>query len=182
LGIQPKLGSRFYLNSTVTCSSWSPLYSSTYSTTSADGSLQIWGMSDPSDKPALEVMTSSSDLLCCDWNKFNPNLIMTGSSDGSICGWDLRSLVGPVSVMRGHKKAVNRVKCSPHSEGTTASVSCDQMTKIWDQEDDTLGSDPLLLSIRNHSDSVCGLDFNPALKGQIVDCGWDQIISLFFIK
>jgi peroxin-7 len=82
------------------------------------------------------------EVLSCEWNKYNPNLLLTGSVDKEIRAWvrlpprciaaaayappvvqDIRKAVEPVRVMRGHQFAVRRLKCSPHNERTVLSAS-----------------------------------------------------------
>ena len=93
------------------------------------------------------------EILTCDWNKYNENILVTGSVDKPIRVWvraalpmslfafffsytltpcltyshprsqDLRAPEQELSVLRGHSYAVRRVKCSPHDEHVIASCS-----------------------------------------------------------
>ena len=68
-------------------------------------------------------MAHRNEVLTCDWNKYDENIIITGSVDRSIAIWDLRNSYQPMATLNGHDLAVRRVKCSPHSGSIIGSVS-----------------------------------------------------------
>ena len=86
----------------------------------ADGRLLVSDLYKSS--PALE-MQHGSEVLCCDWDKYNPQLIATGSVDRLVRFWDIRNPSVPVSVLSGHSLAVRRVKCHPHVPNEVVSCS-----------------------------------------------------------
>lgn len=62
------------------------------------------------------------EVLTCDWNKYNPNIIATGSVDRTLRIWDLRSQ-RMLHCLKGHEFAVRRIKMSPHRETVVASAA-----------------------------------------------------------
>lgn len=40
------------------------------------------------------------EVLSCDWNKYNQNLVVTSSTDCNIYGWDLRQPSQSVFVLQ----------------------------------------------------------------------------------
>lgn len=181
----PKNGS-----SEVNSSTWSSLLSSTFASASSDGVLRVWNCKECPDKANLELKSCSSALNTCDWSKKNSNVLVTGSALGNIVGWDIRSPSGPLFVVQEHRRAVKKIKFSPHSETVFASVSCDNSTKIFDYSKCSSNSSSalsskhpcLLTTFKHHSDSVFGVDFNHSIRDEIVDCGRDSLVYLYSIN
>lgn len=69
------------------------------------------------------VQAHYTEILSCDWNKYEDNIVVTGSVDKTIKIWDLRRPQRELATLSGHSLAVRRVKCSPHFGGVIASCS-----------------------------------------------------------
>lgn len=167
------------------CVSWSPTIPGTFCSSSSDGSLNVYDLNEPSSsmKGAIKIPASNSELLSCDWNKYNQNIIVTSSVDGLINGFDIRFPSSPpLFVLPGHSRAIKRVKCSPFKESIIASVSYDFTTRIWDVNHLNANVSPLVLTMQNHTEFVYGLDFSIHQPDVLVDCAWDQsvVISSLF--
>jgi len=125
------------------------------------------------------------EILTCDWNKYQENLLVTGSVDKSIKLWDLRSPNKEILTLVGHGYAVRKVKCSPHYSNVIGSVSYDMTTRFWDT---TKGSENFvnnqsenLFVYDRHTEFVAGLDFNIFVEGLVASCSWDEIVHLFTV-
>ena len=69
------------------------------------------------------IKAHNFEILTCDWNKYNENIVVTGSVDKTIKIWDLRNPEQELNVLKGHTYGVRRVKCSPHDESVIGSCS-----------------------------------------------------------
>lgn len=99
----------------------------------------------------------------------------TGGSEGLIKIWDIRHFSNPLFEVQSGCTAVRRIKYSCHKRNALASVSYDGITRIWDF-DQSLNS---IENVQNHVDSAFGLDWNPFISNQLVDCGWDSFVHVF---
>lgn len=120
-------------NSLIYCANFSPLIANLISTVSTDGNLNLWNSLDFSgtSKPLMTIAAhEDAEVLCCEWNKFDRNVLVTGGSDGLIRGWDLRNLRGHVfELSTDSERAVRRISFSPHSSAYLASANFDFTTK-----------------------------------------------------
>lgn len=157
----------------VYCAMWSPLLSGCFATTSGDGMLRIWDIKQPGH-PSIQCKVHSTDVLSCDWCKYNKDIIVTSGAEGLIKGWDVRNIHKPIFQLVGHEYAVRRVKFSPHEESVLCSVSYDLTTRFWNWN----VPEPFQ-TIQHHTEFVYGLDFNIHVPNEIADCGWDESIHVF---
>lgn len=162
------------------CVSWSPIIPRTFCSSNSDGSLKVYDLNDPSikNKGAINIPSSKSELLSCDWNKYNQNIIVTSSVDGFINGFDIRSPFTPLFVLSGHSRAIKKIKCSPFKENIIASVSYDFTTRVWDLNNCNKPLSPLIITMQNHTEFVYGLDFSLHHPDVLVDCSWDQSVVI----
>lgn len=165
------------------CVSWSPIIPRTFCSSNSDGSLKVYDLNDPSIKNntthgIININASKSELLSCDWNKYNQNIIVTSSVDGLINAFDIRSPIAPLFVLPGHSRAIKKVKCSPFKENIIASVSYDFTTRIWDFNNCNKPLSPLIITMKNHTEFVYGLDWSLHHPDVIVDCSWDQSVVI----
>ena len=58
----------------------------------------------------MVVPAHSSEVLTCDWSKYEEFVVVTGGVDRLIKFWDLRNATAPVCVASGHGQAVKNVK------------------------------------------------------------------------
>ncbi len=62
-------------------------------------------------RPVRDVQASPTEVLSCDWNKYDSGLIVTGGKDMGVRVWDLRGTTGKtVRELRGHTLAVREVQ------------------------------------------------------------------------
>lgn len=153
--------------------SWAPRNAGIFCSTSADGKLCIWDIRTPNNnQPSVLVQVSSTELLCADWSKYDVNLVATGSVDATVSLWDIRNVRIRQQTFF-HKKAVRKVKFSPFIAHALASVSYDFTTQIYD-----LVGHRVDFCLMNHSEFAYGLDWNIHRLGELVDCGWDHMITV----
>ncbi|XP_067126139.1 peroxisomal targeting signal 2 receptor-like [Centruroides vittatus] len=157
----------------VNCVTWSPHFPGCFASVSGDGMMRIWDLKQP-NYPGSQFQAHSTDVLSCDWCKYNKNIIATGGADGLIRGWDIRHAQQPIFQLTGHKYAVRRVKFSPTEESILYSVSYDLITGMW-HWDNYLP----IHAFPNHREFVYGLDCNAHVPQQIADCGWDETVVVF---
>ena len=109
----------------VYAASWSPREPKILATCGQDGFLHIFDLRAKELRPTSSIrarwvspslmlvsleadLDSETDLLFCDWNKYDP-LVATAGKNSSIGIWDTRQMTRPVSQLRGHKLAVRKV-------------------------------------------------------------------------
>lgn len=107
--------------------SLSPLIPNTFASVSADGFLKIWNVFNK-DRP-VACLQSESEILTCDWCKFDQNILATGSADGCVRGYDIRYFGVPTFVLSGHDYAVRKIAFSPFDVSSIASVGFDSFTR-----------------------------------------------------
>ncbi|KAF7286311.1 hypothetical protein GWI33_006042 [Rhynchophorus ferrugineus] len=144
-----------------------------FSSVSESGNLRIWDTTIPHS--IICCKAHDTQILSCDWSPFNEFLIATSGSDGLIRGWDIRNCVQPQFQIKDSGCPVKRIQFSPYHFDILATVGYDFKTKIWDICN---VHKPLNISV-NHSDFVYGLDWNYHKPGQLADCSWDKMVSIF---
>jgi peroxin-7 len=167
--------------SMVYAATWNPKTTGMVLSVSADKTFRLWDVNSNvalTNSPATVYASQpgQSDILCCDWNKNDPNMFILGYASGLIEIRDVRNLQKPAkSFEMAHDYAIKRVRFSPHLQYVFASVSYDMVTKVWHP---TQG---LIAQSKNHSEFAYGVDFDPVSPNRIVDCGWDRrvVISEF---
>lgn len=155
---------------------WSPHIPGCFASASGDQTLRLWDVRKP-DFPINVIPAHNAEILTCDWSKYDQNIVFTGSVDCAIRGWDIRNSKGPVSELKGHQYAVRKIKTSPFNRDILLSCSYDFTVRTWD----TSHSTPLE-TIEHHTEFVYGIDHNIHNPGQIVDCGWDEMIRVYTAK
>lgn len=150
---------------------WSPHVSGCFASASGDGTLRIWDRR--TAYPQTVIPAHPTEVLTCDWNKYDKNVIYTGSVDCSVKGWDIRNPRQCLCEMTGHRFAVRRIRTSPFNANTIVSCSYDFTVRTWD-----VRQPHAMEIIEHHSEFAYGLDFNLHIPGQIVDCGWDELIHV----
>lgn len=59
-----------------------------------DHTLCIWNSTKPG-QPVVKFAAHATEVLACDWSKYDKNIIATGGVDGRIRAWDLRNTSAP---------------------------------------------------------------------------------------
>ncbi|CAO2628358.1 Peroxisomal targeting signal 2 receptor [Lemmus lemmus] len=152
---------------------WSPHIPGCFASTSGDQTLRIWDMKIAGVR--IVIPAHHTEILSCDWCKYNENLVVTGAVDCSLRGWDLRNVRQPVFELFGHKYAIRRVKFSPFHASVLASCSYDFTVRFWNFSK----SDPLLETVEHHTEFTCGLDFSLQSPTEVADCSWDETIKIY---
>lgn len=86
----------------------------------------------------VKLRASQMELLCLDWNKYQPFSLATSGVDRVIRTWDLRNPGMPVTELRGHEYAVRKIAWSPHWADVLLSASYDMTVRVW--SDGSLGA------------------------------------------
>lgn len=163
--------------------SWSPLLSSVFASCSGDGTMSIWNTKQSPRRPCMSILVTNSEVLSCDWCKFDENIIACGSSDSLINIFDIRLCSkGPFCTLFGHQKAIRRLRFSSHYQSLISSISYDFSTKVWDYLAVNPSYNhciPLLMTHYNHCEFVYGLDFSLNHADLIADYGWDSKFCVF---
>lgn len=161
-------------DSIVYSAAWNPKKSGVIVSTSADKTFRLWDVnSSDNSTPIFTSKVNKSDILCCDWSKFDSNLFVLGYASGLIELRDFRNLKNPPlsSFEMAHDYAVRKVRFSPHFPKLFASISYDMTTKLWTPEG-------LVDANQNHTEFAYGLDFDSKVNNRLVDCGWDRRVMI----
>lgn len=182
---------------------WCPHNTWIFASTSEDRHLNIWDIRNRQSTSIQEqggsikknmimnIAAHNHEILSCDWNKYNKNLIATGSCDRSIKIWDLRNVSKPMIVLEGHRFAVRRVKFSPFNSSCLMSVSYDMSVKFWDfniniqsgtNGQANINMNPMIASYDHHTEFVIGCDYNLFHQNLVAACSWDEKVSVFHAK
>lgn len=157
--------------------SFSGGYNSLFSSVGSDNVLRIWNLNERT--PVTLIKTKSNEILSCDWVEKSENILGIAASNGNAYIYDLRHAKKEVSVLKsGNDAAIRKIKFSSFSSSVLATVGYDSVTRIWDYNNPR---EPLE-AICQHSDCVCGIDWDPFNVGKAADCGWDSIINVFTVK
>lgn len=164
-------------DSFVYAGAWNPKQSGILLSASADKKFCLWDVNSSTSSNSAVIFKSQpsqSDVLCCDWNKFDPNVFVLGYASGLIEIRDFRNLSGPPlrKFDMAHDYAIRKVRFSPHIPNLFGSVSYDMHTKLWH----TLNG--FILDSRNHDEFAYGFDFDTKIPNRVVDCGWDKRVMI----
>jgi peroxin-7 len=162
---------------------WNPRQSGLVVSGSADKTFRVWDVNASSlnSAPLYASKPGASDVLCCDWNKFDANVFALGYASGLVEIRDMRMLASSSSSSSGeplrsihmaHDYAIRKIRFSPHSARLFGSVSYDMLTKLWDVESG------LVDQAKNHAEFTYGFDFDPRSASRMVDCGWDRRVII----
>jgi peroxin-7 len=156
---------------------WNPKMSGIVISGSADKTFRVWDVNSSTinSTPIFISQPNTSDVLCCDWSKFDENIFALGYASGLIEIRDFRNLSAPPlkSIQMAHDYAIKKIRFSPHLPNLFGTVSYDMNTKLWD-----MNSPNAVLDAKNHSEFTYGLDFDPKLPNRFVDCGWDKRVVI----
>ena len=191
---------------------FSPHSPGTVASCSSDGLLKIWDLNStktssssisPSintsqpDRAALTIPAHPTEVLSCDWNKYNPTMIATASVDRTVRIHDLRmasSSSAPMSAVDGgrsciatligHDYAIRRVAWSPHAADVIASAGYDMTCRTWkvdglaQQPQPPPGTGmaiPRMTDVYDqHREFVIGLAWSLFEAGVLATASWDQ--------
>lgn len=124
------------------------------------------------------ILAHDHEVLCCDWSKYDENVVVTGSVDKTVKVWDIRNPRRELKRMSGHMLAVRRVKFSPHLPSVIASCSYDMSVIVWDT---MARHDPFVRKFDQHTEFVVGLDFSLFDEGEFATCAWDETVDILSV-
>ena len=151
---------------------WHPTLGNLFASASSDQTLKIWDLK--MGKAIKTVRASNSDILCCDFNKYE-NIIATSAANGEINIFDLRGTGDiPIIKLQGHKMSTKKCMFSPHNASILASVSYDMNVIVWDIKI----SRPLNI-FKHHREFIMGLDFSVFENNKIATASWDRTMWIF---
>lgn len=160
----------------------------------SDRSLKLWDVRIPKSPVKTIMNAHENEILTVDWNKWDSLKFATGSVDLNVKIWDWRMLGGggggggqqplwgdnnvnqvTVQNLRGHRRAVRKLKWSPFSAGGLYSVSYDMTLRAWD----LCSLNPSKGVWDGHTEFVTGLDISLYDRNLLLaTCAWDQSIQI----
>lgn len=86
-------------------------------TCGADGWLKVFDIrTQTAARPVQAFRASETEVLSCDWNKYDLSTLATGGKDMGVKVWDMRSGRSECTTdLRGHTLAVRKVQCVRHA-------------------------------------------------------------------
>ncbi|KAJ1909751.1 hypothetical protein LPJ71_003416, partial [Coemansia sp. S17] len=93
---------------------------------SDDGKVKIWTTNKRSSVMTIE---GKANVCCVRFNPLHGNVLIFGSADHNVHCFDLRNPKQPLSVLRGHRKAVSYTRFLTPDE--IISASTDSSLKLW---------------------------------------------------
>lgn len=81
-------------------------------TCAADGWLKVFDIRTQTPaRPIQAFKASESEVLSCDWNKYDLSTLVTGGKDMGVKVWDMRSGRSECTAeLRGHTLAIRKVQ------------------------------------------------------------------------
>lgn len=171
---------------------FSPLQGHVLASCSADNSIKIFDLRDPSTRitSALQINAHQSDVNVISWNSCNANLLASGDDDGFFKVFDLR-FPGrdPLTEIGFHQDAICSIAWQPHDEWTLAVGGLDDRVSIWDlsvetdapslpgmEKDISPGNEipEQLLFLHQGQKEVREMQWHPAYKNVMVSTALDS--------
>lgn len=153
---------------------WNPRDGNIIGAVSGDASIRIYDTRLGPEPTMIFPSAHAGEILCMDWNKYEPMQLATGSVDQQVKVWDLRSPspTTPIQSFSGHYRAVRRVKYSPFHRNQLASTGYDMSVRVWD----TASLNPASKPYTEHTEFVLGLSYSLRHPGLLASCSWDDSI------
>ncbi|PJF17337.1 Peroxisomal targeting signal type 2 receptor, partial [Paramicrosporidium saccamoebae] len=133
--------------------SWSPREANLIVSAGSDCSIRLWDARAHNAMAQVLSRAHDNEILSVDWNKWDPMQFATGSVDLTVRIWDWRMSSSPATTLRGHHRAVKKVKWSPFSGGVLFSVGYDMMMRVWDLK----SLNPMVGMWEGHDEFVTGI-------------------------
>lgn len=153
--------------------SWHPKQKSIYSTVTANGTLQLFDLTQSKKQNILAF--DNQPILSMDFNKYS-DLIATGCADNSVKIYDIRNPKIPIIILSGHRYGVNCVRFSPFNKDLLVSSSFDMSVKSWNLKN--LKS-PLLANHNRHQEFVYDVEYSLFYENLIMSASIDKRICIF---
>jgi len=123
-----------------------------------DTKVKIWSTN---QSAAGTTITTKANICSVRFNPVENHQIAFGSADHHIHYYDLRNITAPLSIVRGHRKAVSYVRFINKNEMVSASTDCS--LRLWDVAKSVLASNEFSSMMRPSINSVL-LDAQLALR------------------
>lgn len=158
---------------------WNPRDPFRYAVVSSDRGIRIFDARQQGPVQTVEN-AHAAEILCVDWNKYEPMMLASGSVDQQVAVWDLRMTASlptatPTVSLSGHYRAVRRVKWSPFQRNQLASCGYDMTVRLW-------STDSLVPMLRPpytaHTEFVTGLSYSLKRPGLLASCSWDDTVHM----
>ncbi|MGH3866771.1 MAG: TIR domain-containing protein, partial [Pseudonocardiaceae bacterium] len=132
----------------------------TLANASADGTVQLWGISDTYHPSPLSTLTGHTNTVRSVAFSPDRHTLATASDDRTARLWDISDPhhPSPLSTLTGHTDTVTSVAFSPDGH-TLATASADDTARLWDISDPHHPSP--LSTLTGHTNTVWSVAFSP---------------------
>lgn len=111
---------------------WNEVNESIFLSGAYDGKINIVDVRSDKSQQVYKLEKSAKDIESALWHpKLEHNFVVSTES-GKVFGYDTRRPKEPLFSLDAHKKACSSVSFSPHFNNMMATVSVDQIIKVWD--------------------------------------------------
>lgn len=154
--------------------SWNPRDGNAFAVACSQGTIQVYDTRQQVMRPTSILSNDhAGDVLCLDWNKYEPGQIASSGVDQQAKVWDLRNAGRPVVSLSGHYRAVRRVKWSPFSRNKLASCGYDMTVRFWNVDSLVPMDQP---AFTGHTEFVLGLSYSLKREGLLASASWDDTV------
>lgn len=170
---QPAANASYHTDSVLSLS-WNKAHRSLLASSSADKTVKLWDLSQPSASPALRSYDVHNDKVqAIQWNNASPTMLLSGAMDGTIKVFDSRAPDTQTSV-----KLNSDIECVKWSNwnggyeflvstesGTVESYDSRTMNRLW--------------TLAAHDKAVTSMDYSDVLNGFLVTGSADHTVKLW---
>ncbi|WWC67301.1 uncharacterized protein I206_101209 [Kwoniella pini CBS 10737] len=115
------------------------------------------------------------EILHCDWNKYDENLIAIASKDNLIKTFDFRLGSNQFGKIIGKNQlSCRKIQWNPYNRNQLASVGYDMTCKVWD----TNSTLPIFIH-SEHTEFTMGICWSLFDPGLLASAAWDQEVHLY---
>ena len=141
-----------------------------------DGSVRLFDMTRPGDRPLAVLAGHTAETYSVDWNMHLKDLICSASWDKSVRVWD--TAVGTSTLTAQHAGIAYEAKWNPRNGKLLASVGGDGMLMIHEMG----GSGRPVQTIPAHLNEVLCVDWNKCRDGIIATGSVDKQIRIWDMR
>ncbi|KAJ4950088.1 hypothetical protein NE237_026920 [Protea cynaroides] len=131
---------------------------------SDDGTAQMWDTSCGTYVAVTQPSASRSPVCCVEFERCGGSLVAIGCADQRAYIYDVRKMLEPVMVFKGHQKTVTYVRFL--GEGKMVSAGTDGCLKLWNMEDGRV-----IRTYRGHVNSRSFVGLSAWRNGGLLGCG-----------
>lgn len=157
---------------------------------SGDGSIKLWDVSLPSQRPIMSYEAHATEVYGVDWELHSKELFSSCSWDGAVMVWDA-TRAEPLTRLLYHQACVYESNWSPHRPHTLMSCSADNGVSIWDTRQPQGGggghdvgssSSQPPMSWTAHGFEVLSCDWNKYRSDEVVTASVDKTLRIWDIR